>query len=242
MLLGTSIQDREAPVNGGQSMVAWAALRSPSSAVTRWASSAVEGTGRERQPRLKTLISISAMLGQLARLGVGCASKRRARWRAVRRAGGVERGERMGAAVILRQANARRVGKRLLGQGAQLLGVVGRRPVLRWGDTTPAPLRSDQHDQAGAAAPRIGVHWRTLAYSRRSGWPCGWAGVPGWGWLTLPELFMQRHRLLIQTHQRRLGGIRGGVGVEDVFHAIDVPRAHRREAPLLMTPGLQRVF
>ena len=59
-----------------QSIVAWRWLRSSSKARTRCCKVAVSGTGRERQPRSKILISISAWFSQLPCLGVEWNSSR----------------------------------------------------------------------------------------------------------------------------------------------------------------------
>jgi hypothetical protein len=82
-------------------MVQWAGLRPGFKAVTRRSSVAKFPTGRERQPRSKTLISISALLSQLPCLGSAVElNPLRNRPRLLRREGLAERGRPMCVQVI----------------------------------------------------------------------------------------------------------------------------------------------
>ena len=141
-----------------QLIVAPAAFRSDTQALTALSRLSWSTLRPRRQARASTLNSISAIFSQLPCLGVWWNSSRLA----MRRASGageglVKRGQAMGVQVVQNQPNHRDIGICVIHQPAHLVGKVLHGATLCYRHVAPAPAGLASQEQVARARPLVFV-------------------------------------------------------------------------------------
>src|SRR5947208_9265498 len=111
---------------------------------------------------------------------------------------------------------------------AHALGIVLRRPPLSYLDLTPGPMHVENDEEIDSAVTAILV---VVPFE------LAWRGGD---WLA--HLADELNRTFVETDHRPLGIWHLGIEVEHIFHAGDVFTIDLRNAPHVLTPGLEAIF
>src|SRR4051794_37409088 len=220
---------RAASVVNIHPILASAALRPRCHAAISRSSRSRSAMRRLKHWPLRTPISISAMFSQLACLGV--------KWNLeptqeamclLGRKGLVERARRVGREIVQHHPDPLRLRVVDLDELAHASGEVEGRTLLGDRDLAPGAVRVHEHEQVHRPGTPVLVV-EALHLPRR-------------GRDRLAHLADELGRALVEAHDGALRVRCLGIEVEHVLHAGDELAVDARDAPHLLTPGLERVL
>ena len=195
----------------------------------RWRKSCMLATRRDKQPRAKRLISISAIFNQLPWMPCGMElDSLQDAPRLGGREGFIQGSGRMRVQIILDKANGLRTRIDFIDHPLDTMCVVDLRPVVRYFDMAPAGKRFNEEKQIGGAQALIllinplwlaRLHCRGLPHVR----------------LGCDQFFVEAHRGITRV-------VLLFVHIQDIFHRRDELGTYGWQTPLVVLPGLKFVF